>query len=183
MKGARKAILYCAAVAVLALGIVAIAASPAQAHFESSTEREITLSASAAHPLYLAPAEASGTWTEREFVLRGAAPGAPETERRDTSACLTLLAGLGIGAPENLAVTMTFDGTAYYGVPQEIPAGTELERSFGPGWQYRFYDQEGNEALWRFSAGQAAEYHVWITAQLQDALADANVLQLRLTEL
>lgn len=93
--------------------------------------------------------------------------GLTDPARRNQQFRVQLIAGLGIGKPQNLTVTLTRvkeippvideygmvmqieteEETVYTASPSPITKGTPLYHTFGEGWVYRFYDETGKEIL------------------------------------
>lgn len=92
--------------------------------------------------------------------------------RRDQTATVQLLAGLGIGAPENMTVTLQYlqEGkpVTLIGQAEKIQAGSLNHQSYGEGWIYRFFDTTGNEKTFTLTGGKLSYENLTITLKGED---------------
>ena len=105
-----------------------------------------------------------------EFSVSNGTP-ADGYARRDQIYTVQLIAGLGIGAPENLTVTLLYEEDAQpvqlTGVAEPIQEGSLIYKSCGDGWVYRFCDAAGNEIQFELSGG-ALRYQNYLLAVAGD---------------
>ena len=86
---------------------------------------------------------------------------------RSQLATVRLVAGLGIGAPENMTVTLSFSHNGQMrtltGEAERIQKGSMLYQNYGDGWIYYFYDDLGNEKNFTLSGGKLSYENMTVT--------------------
>lgn len=91
--------------------------------------------------------------------------GSPEDYCGDTMQFrVRIAASLGIGKPENVALTLQIDGKTYTAKATPIPEGSARYQTFGPGWVYSFIDDSGNELAWELPGGKLSLVDALLTA-------------------
>ena len=116
------------------------------------------------------PAEwtVTGNRGQIEFSIRNCQTGDSYT-RRSQAATVRLVAGLGIGAPENLTVTLSYpqsnETVTLTARAEAIGEGSLLHKTYGEGWVYCFYDDMGNEKTFSLPGGQLSYQNLRMTLE------------------
>lgn len=110
----------------------------------------------------------SGDRASLEFSISNGR-AADQFTQRSQAAMVRLVAGLGIGAPENMTVMLSYtqDGqtVTLTGQAEKIQEGTLVYKNYGDGWIYRFYDTVGNEKTFTLSGGKRSYQNLTITLE------------------
>ncbi len=69
----------------------------------------------------------------------------------DQTAAISLFATAGLKDVENIVITLTDGAMTYKASCYEVVEGMPLYSQYGPGWMYRFYDEDGGEVSWHLS--------------------------------
>lgn len=107
---------------------------------------------------------------------------ATDFTQRNQTAVVRLVTGLGIGAPENLTVELTFDQNdrkvTLIGQAEKVNDGSLIHQNYGPGWIYRFYDITGSEMAFPLTGGKLSYQNltVTLTGQTDPILCQLQVL-------
>ena len=89
--------------------------------------------------------------------------------QRSQGATVRLVAGLGIGDPENLTVKLSYtqgeETVTLTGQAEPINNGSLVHKNYGDGWIYRFYDAIGNEKTFYLSGGKLSYQNLTISLE------------------
>lgn len=105
---------------------------------------------------------------QMEFSIRNC-QSEKQYAKRNQTATVRLATGLGIGAPENIKVTLSYtqadETVTLTGQAEAISDGSLLHKTYGEGWIYRFYDTIGNEKIFSLSGGQLSYQNLAIALE------------------
>lgn len=168
MRQGNKIFLYIcgSAVACLLLCCVLLVGR-AQAHFESKKDFQVSVSPQELHNIYVQPisSRSSVDWQNKVFVLSNYQKGDIAADKPAMTAKVAVLATVGLENPDKLKVTLKKDGQSYAGIAEQVCEGTELYRTFGPGWKYSFYNAQGEEIPFLFPENNQKEIEFEICVQ------------------
>ena len=97
--------------------------------------------------------------------------------KRTQEVSVYLAVGSSIGASGEIAIELLCDGSAFVGKAEEIKEDSHLYSTFGPGWVYRFYDNDGKEMLFTLE-GEAfcfENFTLTVKGTVEAALLDLRV--------
>lgn len=100
----------------------------------------------------------SGSKAELRFSMSNG-ESAEQYATRNQCVSVELIASLSIEDPEKLAVTLTVTGmdgerVQYVGAAQQLTEGSRYYSTYGDGWVYLFYDEEGEEVTLLLEGGE-----------------------------
>ncbi len=168
MKQGNKIFLcICGSAAACLLLCCVLLVGRAQAHFESKKDFQVSVSPQELYNIYVQPisSRSSVDWQNKVFVLRNYQKGDTAADKPAMTAKVAVLATVGLENSDKLKITLKKDGQSYTGVAEQVREGTELYRTFGPGWRYSFYNAQGEEVPFLFPENNQKEIEFEICVQ------------------
>ena len=129
-----------------------------------------------------------GTWTltnsgnEMPFIITNGTSHEDYTSD-DLDFNISVVVMSGVQGDENLMLYLQLDEdeTIYQAVATEIEENSVMYKQVGPGWIYRFYDQEGEEFSGVLEGGALSEFSAKLICEGFLAQPDSSLLQIQVT--
>lgn len=91
----------------------------------------------------------------------------------DLLASISVFVTLGAQDPENVRITLTDGDIVYESEYIEVVEGSQLYSMYGPGWNYSFHNEMGEEVTWQLSGSLFIERQLTITVEGSSELPTA----------